>query len=88
MSVVAHRDTAAPADPSNTPNQWRSIPALAEILNRGSSRPTFTAHALRHYVRFAETNGLAPHVRRIGRKILISESGFYAWLNEQHQAAA
>ena len=61
---------------------------LAEILNRGSSRPTFSVHAIRHYVRFAETNGLAPHVRRIGRKILVSESGFYTWLNEQHQAVA
>jgi hypothetical protein len=30
---------------------WRSIPALAERLNAGASRPTLTSHALRHYVR-------------------------------------
>lgn len=62
---------------------WRSIPALAERINDGASRPTLTTHALRHYVRNADSNGLAPHVRRLGRKILINESGFLDWLNRQ-----
>jgi len=60
---------------------WRAIPALVEILNRGADTQTFTDHAIRHYVRHAAENGLAPHVRRLGRKILVSESGFHAWLN-------
>lgn len=68
---------------------WRSVEALTERLNAGARKPTFTGHAIRHYCRMAETNGLAPHIRRIGRKILISESGFVEWLNGfgQNQAA-
>jgi hypothetical protein len=62
---------------------WRAIPALVEILNQGAEHPTFTDHAIRHLVRNAEANGLARHVRRLGRKILLSESGFHAWLNSE-----
>jgi len=67
---------------------WRSVSALADSLNAGSKRPTFTVHSLRHYVRFAEQNGLAPHVRRLGSKILIDEVGFRAWIDAQGQRAA
>lgn len=63
------------------PGPWRSIPALAEILNAGATVPTMTEHALRHYVRHAAKNGLWPHVRRIGRKIIVSEPGFMKWLD-------
>lgn len=77
----------APA-PAPGPTDWRTVSALAEILNRDSPRPTFTTHALRHYARNADSNGLAPHIRRLGRKILISESGFYGWLDEQRIKAA
>lgn len=65
---------------------WRAVSALAECLNAGSSRPSFSTHAIRHYVRHAEHNGLAPYVARIGRKILISEPGFLAWLDEKRIA--
>jgi len=65
------------------PSPWRSIPALAERINAGADSPTLSAHALRHYVRNAHRNGLAPpHVRRLGRKILVNEAGFLAWLGE------
>ncbi|EGV32615.1 hypothetical protein ThidrDRAFT_1100 [Thiorhodococcus drewsii AZ1] len=62
-------------------HDWRSIAALAEIVNAGAKKTTLSEHALRHYVRHANTNGLGPHVRKLGRKILISESGFYDWLS-------
>lgn len=65
-------------------SQWRSIPALEERLNEGATKPTFTSHALRHLIRNAERNGLAPHVRHIGRKILVNEPGFIGWL-EGHE---
>lgn len=70
------------------PRQWRTVSGLADALNAGSRRPVFTTHAIRHYVRFAETNGLAPHVRRLGRKILIDENGFRAWIDEAGSVAA
>ncbi len=60
---------------------WRSIPALAERINAGATHLTFTTHSIRHYVRNADKNGLAPHVRRLGRKVLINESGFLQWLD-------
>ena len=68
---------------TTTTADYRSVPALCERINAGASHPTLTEHALRHYVRNADTNGLAPHIRRLGRKILVSESGFYEWLEGQ-----
>ena len=64
-------------------NQWRSIAALVERLNEGAKHPTITEHGVRHYVRNADRNGLAPHVRRLGRKILLNETGFYKWIADQ-----
>lgn len=66
-----------------TPNPWRSVEALAERINAGASHPTMTPHAIRHYIRNADSNGLAPHVRRLGRKILVNESGFLDWLQSR-----
>lgn len=68
-------------EPSRLPSPWRSVPALAERLNAGAEHPTLTDHAIRHYIRNADHNGLEPHVRRIGRKILINEPGFMDWLS-------
>jgi len=78
---------ASEARPSNPPI-WRSVAALADSLNAGAARPTFTSHSIRHYVRFAAANGLAPHIRRLGSKILIDEVGFRAWIDRQGQVDA
>ncbi|MGB5833433.1 MAG: hypothetical protein WBG92_15755 [Thiohalocapsa sp.] len=76
-----------PAVPQNAmpeaPIQWRSIPALAERINAGAKHPTLSSHAIRHYVRRANENGLAPHIRRLGRKLLVNEAGFIDWLGQQ-----
>ena len=66
---------------------WRTVATLAADLNEGAKQPVFTHHSIRHYVRFAERNGLAPHIRRLGRKILIDELGFRDWIDEQGRAA-
>jgi hypothetical protein len=92
-SIRAPRPTAAEAgqcatSPASHAPVWRSVAALAESLNAGASRPTFTQHSIRHYVRFAEQNGLVPHVRRLGSKILIDEIGFRSWIDAQGQRAA
>jgi hypothetical protein len=73
----------AAAQQPATPSHWRSVEALAERINAGASHPTMTPHALRHYIRNADSNGLAPHVRRLGRKILVNEKGFLAWLSQR-----
>ena len=72
-------------DTSSTPPpalaDWATVNSLAPQINeRGNILST---HALRHYVAQADCNGLEPHVRRLGRKILISRSGFALWLNSR-----
>lgn len=67
----------------NLPAPWRSAAALAERINAGADTPTFTVHSIRHHIRNADRNGLAPHVRRIGRKVLVNEAGFIEWLNSR-----
>ncbi len=66
----------------NPPADYRTVAALCDVVNAGSKHPTITEHALRHYVRHCDGNGLKPYVRRLGRKILVSESGFHTWLHE------
>ena len=78
-----NNSTAAAEQHNPTPSPWRSIEALAERLNSGAKHPTLTGHAIRHHVRNADQNGLAPHVRRLGRKILTNEPGFLNWLEGQ-----
>ena len=60
-------------------DDWRTVNTLAAEINQQG--PILSTHALRHYVAQSERNGLEPHIRRLGRKILISRSGFAAWLN-------
>lgn len=66
-----------------TPSPWRTVRALAAELNDGSPCPVFSDDSLRHLVRHAEANGLAPHVRRVGAKVLIHAPGFMDWVNKQ-----
>lgn len=73
---------------SAAPNSWRSINALADRLNEGAKHPTFTTHSLRHYVRNADRNGLDRAVKRLGRKILIHEARFLAWLDGRENTGA
>jgi hypothetical protein len=76
------------ADHARARRIWRSVAALADSLNEGSQRKTFTTHSIRHYVRFADRNGLAPHIRRLGSKILIDEIGFRDWIDRQGREVA
>ena len=38
---------------------------------------------LRHLIFHGEKNGFCKVVRRVGRRVLINESAFDAWVNEQ-----
>jgi len=62
---------------------WRTLKALHERLNQGAAQETVTLHALRYQLRNAATNGLAQHIRRVGRKLLISEPGYLRWIDTQ-----
>jgi hypothetical protein len=65
---------------------WRSVPALADALNNGATCPTFTVAALRNQLARRQENGLAFAVRKIGRKLIVSEPGYNYWLS-QHPVA-
>ncbi|MFK7910027.1 MAG: hypothetical protein AB8F34_05425 [Akkermansiaceae bacterium] len=62
---------------------FRTIAALNEVLNKGAEKKSFTENSMRHYVRNADENGLAPHITRLGTKILIDEEGFITWLRHR-----
>jgi len=62
---------------------WRSIPALTDALNIGSKRPSFTDSAIRNYLAKRHRNGLDQFVRKVGKKIIVSEPGFNYWLAQQ-----
>jgi len=40
---------------------------------------------LRHLVFHAQTNGFNKVIKRVGRRILIDEAAFFAWVDEQNQ---
>lgn len=38
---------------------------------------------LRHLIFFADTNGFNKVIRRCGRRVLLDEAAFFAWVEEQ-----
>lgn len=42
---------------------------------------------LRHLIFFAETNGFKQVIRRVGRRVLIDEAAFFAWVDQQGRPA-
>lgn len=65
-------------------DSWLTTKLLAQ------AEPAFTEPAIRNYVFNAADrksskgkipgNGLAPHIRRVGSKVLINHGGFLAWI--------
>lgn len=63
---------------------WLSVKLLSE------AEPAFTQAAIRNLIFKAQDrtsslgiipgNGLKPHIRRIGRKVLINHQGFRSWI--------
>ncbi len=63
------RTQAAPAKAFVTVNQLADMPEMP-----------FTVGAIRMQIARAEQNGLAPHIRRVGRRVLIDLPGYIAWI--------
>lgn len=71
---------------------WLTIKLLAE------TEPAFPTAGIRAYVFNSEDrktskgvikgNGLAPHIRRIGAKVLINHAGFLSWIEAQQEGSA
>jgi hypothetical protein len=58
-----------------TLDDWHPIPALVAAYPDKLSEAS-----LRWYLRHRDANGLAPAVRRLGHRLLISKTRFEAWL--------
>ena len=61
---------------STTP-EWATPKKLAV------AEDAFTEASIRWHVFNAKRNGLEPHIRRIGRKVLINVAGFRQWIAAQ-----
>ena len=64
---------------------FRNLPALADALNAGAMRPSWTVSALRNLMAQRTDNGLDRFVIKLGKKLLISEPGFRYWLRQHSQ---
>jgi hypothetical protein len=80
--TTARSPAAPPTAATTLENPWRAIRPTVEMLNAGSETKTFTEHALRHYHRDQDKNGLreADVFRRIGAKVLVNVPRFIGWL--------
>lgn len=56
---------------------------LIPVSKWNEYHPWPTVSALRDYVFKAERIGLTPAIRRVGRRVLINEEAFFAWVDQQ-----
>jgi hypothetical protein len=65
------------------------MPTLSTVNQFTAKQPAFTLGGLRSLIFNEHTNGLAKSgaIVRIGRKVLIDESKFFAWVESQNKAA-
>ena len=61
----------------NTSPEWATPKKLAAIED------AFSESSIRWHVFNAKRNGLDPHIRRIGRKVLVNVAGFREWIENQ-----
>lgn len=66
-----------------------SMPTLSTVNQFTAKQPAFTLGGLRALIFNEHTNGLAKSgaIVRIGRKVLIDETRFFAWVSSQNKAA-
>jgi hypothetical protein len=75
----------------NNQPSWLTVNLLSE------AEPAFSPAALRNLIFLSaerktskgliKGNGLAPHIRRIGAKVLINHQGFLSWIDSQESEA-
>lgn len=76
--------------PATQPS-WLTVRLLSQ------AEPAFTPASIRNLIFLASDrktskgiikgNGLAPHIRRVGAKVLINHAGFLSWIDEQDGGA-
>lgn len=67
-----------------------TIPTLSPVKQFSNKYPAFPVGGLRFQIFNEHTNGLAKSgaILRIGRKVLINEEKYFAWILAQNQVGA
>lgn len=63
---------------TNARDDWYSLHNFINNVNQ-----QFTENQLRWVLRYRDKNGLSRHVRKLGKSIYISRSGFFEWFEAQ-----
>lgn len=72
-----------PTLPAQVSKAAGTLPQLIPVTRWNSHHPWPPIGGLRHLIFFAETNGFKKVIRRVGRRILIDEQAFFAWVDQQ-----
>lgn len=66
------------------------MPTLNTVKQHAEKHPAFSEGAIRMYIFNEQQNGLAKAgaVVRVGRKVLIDEDKFFAWIESQNGRSA
>jgi hypothetical protein len=66
-----------------------SVPTLLTVRQFSEKHPAFPQSGLRYRIFFADENGLTESgaLVRVGRRIYIDESKFFAWVTGESEAA-
>lgn len=62
-------------------------PSLLTVKLLVKKYPWLTEGGIRHFLFHMNENGLYKAVRKMGRRILIDETSFFAWIDEQSNRA-
>ncbi len=77
-----------PAPPAATASPASPLGRLKTAKQIVAACPALTKDSLKKMMFHSRTNGLEPHLVRLGRRVLIDEHGFHDWLRGRRRRAA
>jgi hypothetical protein len=85
--LVAEQAKAKPALAA-VPRTASALGGLKTAKQIVTACPALTKDSLKKMMFHSKTNGLEAHLLRLGRRVLIDEQGFLAWLRGRRRRAA
>lgn len=64
-----------------------TTPNLLTVRQFVQRHPAFTQGGLRYLIFNAHCNGMSVCLRRIGRRVLIDEAAFFAWVEKANRSS-
>lgn len=74
---AATKNNSEHVENTRDPSDWATVRQIA------GAYACYTESAIRQLIFKSSVNGLGPSIRRIGRKVLVSRTGFAAWIERQ-----